>query len=56
MSAFKIETWLKKGFTEEEAKHQINIRRSTSIEFYQHKFGVDVETAKKMRDDRQIVS
>ena len=56
MSAFKIETWLKKGFTEEEAKHKINIRRSTSIEFYQHKFGVDVETAKKMRDDRQIKS
>jgi hypothetical protein len=53
MSAYKIETWLKKGYTIEEAKYQINIRRPTSIEYYENKFNVDRSTAIKMRDDRQ---
>jgi hypothetical protein len=40
MSAYKVETWLKKGFTLEEAKHQINIRRPTSVDYYVHKFNI----------------
>jgi hypothetical protein len=53
MSAFKIDTWLKKGYTEEEAKYQIKIRRPCNIEYYMHKFGVDVAEAEEMRRANQ---
>lgn len=53
MSAYKIETWLKKGFSEREALYQIKIRRPTNVEYFMHKFGVDHDTALIMRDKRQ---
>ena len=53
MSAFKLETWIKKGYSIEEAKYQIKIRRPTNVEYYIHKFNVDLEKAEEMRLEHQ---
>ena len=53
MSAYKIETWLKKGFTLEESKYQIAIRRPSTLAYYQHKFGVSEEQAAILREQHQ---
>lgn len=45
MSAFKIETWLKKGYTEEEAKYQIAIRRPTNILYWMVNYDLNEEEA-----------
>lgn len=45
MSAYKIETWLKRGFTEEEARYQIAIRRPTNILYWMNKYGLSEEEA-----------
>ena len=37
MSAFSLKTWINKGFTEEEARYQVAIRRPTNIEYYLNK-------------------
>lgn len=53
MSAYKIETWVKKGYTEEEALYQIKIRRPTNKEYFMHKFGMSDEEAQQAVIDRQ---
>ena len=53
MSAFKLETWLKQGYTEEEARYQIAIRRPNNHFYYMHKYGVDEATAIQMKLDHQ---
>jgi hypothetical protein len=45
MSVFSIKTWLNKGYTEEEAKYQISIRRPSNILYYINK-GLSQEDAR----------
>jgi hypothetical protein len=45
MSPFSTKTWLKKGYSEEEARYQIAIRRPTNILYYINK-GLSPEEAK----------
>lgn len=45
MSGYKIETWLKKGYTEEEARYQIAIRRPSNPAYHANKFGLSEEDA-----------
>jgi hypothetical protein len=45
MSAFSMKTWLKKGYSEEESRYQIAIRRPTNILYYINK-GLSQDEAK----------
>jgi hypothetical protein len=47
-SPFMLEHWLNKGYTEEDAKYQIAIRRPTTLEYWIHK-GYTEEEAKQIR-------
>lgn len=53
MSVYKLETWLNKGFSHDEALYQIKIRRSTNVEYYMHKFNVPFDEAQIMLKNRQ---
>jgi len=53
MSIYRIETWLSKGYSEEEAQYQIKIRRSTNPEYFMVKFGISYDEAVVMRDAKQ---
>lgn len=48
MSAYKIETWLKRGYNEEEAKYQIAIRRPTNYLYWVNKGFTEEEAKKKV--------
>ena len=50
MSAFSIKTWTNKGYTEEEAKYQIAIRRPNNILYYINK-GFTKEEAEEKIDN-----
>jgi len=52
MSAFSMKTWLNKGYTEEEAKYQIAIRRPNNVLYYTNK-GFSIDDAKEMVKVRQ---
>ena len=52
MSAYSIKTWLNKGFTEEEAKYQIAIRRPNNVLYYINK-GLSKAEAEQAVKDRQ---
>lgn len=56
MSAYKKETWIKKGFTEEEALFQIAIRRPTNKLYWIHKHGLSEDEAEKKVKENQIKS
>jgi len=53
MSAYKKETWIKKGFTEEEALFQIAIRRPTNKLYWIHKHGLSEDEAEKKVKEKQ---
>jgi len=52
MSAYSIKTWLNKGFTKEEAKYQIAIRRPNNVLYYINK-GLSKAEAEQAVKDRQ---
>lgn len=52
MSAFSMKTWLNKGYSEEEAKYQIAIRRPNNVLYYINK-GFSEEDAKEQVKLRQ---
>lgn len=52
MSAFSMKTWLNKGYTEEEAKHQIAIRRPTNVAYWINK-GFTAEEAELKKKEHQ---
>lgn len=52
MSVFSITHWIKKGYTEEEAKYQIAIRRPNNILYYINK-GFSEEESKILVSERQ---
>ena len=52
MSVFSTLFWIKKGYTEEEAKHQVSIRRPNNIHYYINK-GYSEEDAKNLVHQRQ---
>jgi hypothetical protein len=54
MSAFSIKTWTNKGYTEEEAKYQIAIRRPNNILYYINK-GFTKEEAEEKIKTRQAL-
>lgn len=47
---FKIETWLKKGFTEEQAKEQIAMRRPTNVLYWVNKGFTQEEAVVKVSE------
>lgn len=54
MSAYKIETWIKKGYTEEEAKYQIAIRRPSNKLYWINKGFSEEEAIIKMKDHQKL--
>jgi hypothetical protein len=54
MSAYRIETWTKKGFTEEEAKFQIAIRRPSNILYWINKGFTEEEAALKLNGHQSL--
>jgi hypothetical protein len=52
MSVFSISYWVKKGYSEEEAKHQVDIRRPTNVAYYINK-GHTEEEARRLVTERQ---
>lgn len=52
MSIFSLQTWLNKGYSEEEAKYQIAIRRPNNVLYYTSK-GYTEEEAVQLVKDRQ---
>lgn len=52
MSVFSITHWIKKGYTEEEAKYQIAIRRPNNILYYINK-SFSEEESKILVSERQ---
>ena len=54
MSAFSIQTWINKGYTEEEAKYQIAIRRPNNVLYYINKGFTEEESKKKIKERQSI--
>jgi hypothetical protein len=54
MSAFSIKTWLDKGYTEEEARYQIAIRRPNNILYYVSKGFTENEAREKIKQRQSI--
>ncbi len=53
MSAFKLDTWLKKGFSNEEARYQIAIRRPSNYLYWINKLNCSEEEAKRLVSESQ---
>lgn len=54
MSAYRIETWTKKGYTEEEAKYQIAIRRPSNKLYWINKGFSEEEAIVKMKGHQKL--
>lgn len=50
MSVFSIKTWLEKGYTEEEAKYQVAIRRPSNILYYINKGFSEEESVQMLKE------
>jgi len=54
MSAFSINTWLKKGYSEEQARYQIAIRRPNNVLYYINKGFTEEEAKEKIRERQSL--